>query len=198
MAITTGQELGEEVEIRKPEGARPKRSCRVNRPTAPVEEKKKKRRLRRLSCLDQDAGPSVPIPDDVPANAIPMVDAKGCDKAQASGGMFDEDEEEEEEEIPLIRKNNRFYRGNEGGSDVPSTTLSALVSFQGLSISDFDQALEEVIPEDILPEPPEADIPAVRSEVPDGGLQLLGSAEQEVTRVVSCTSSTLEGGIPCN
>jgi hypothetical protein len=43
MAITTGQEFGEEVEIRKPNGARPKRSRRVNRPTAPVEEKKKKR-----------------------------------------------------------------------------------------------------------------------------------------------------------
>jgi hypothetical protein len=43
MAITTGQEFGEEVEIRKPEGARPKRSRRVNRLTAPVEEKKKKR-----------------------------------------------------------------------------------------------------------------------------------------------------------
>jgi hypothetical protein len=28
--------------------------------------------------------------------------------------MFHEDEEEEEEEIPLIRKNNRFYRGGEG------------------------------------------------------------------------------------
>jgi hypothetical protein len=52
MAITTGQEFGKEVEIRKPEGARPKRSRRENRPAAPVEEKKKKRRLRRLSCLD--------------------------------------------------------------------------------------------------------------------------------------------------
>jgi hypothetical protein len=39
MAITAGQELGEEVETRKPEGARTKRPCRVNRPTAPVEEK---------------------------------------------------------------------------------------------------------------------------------------------------------------
>jgi hypothetical protein len=52
MAITTGQEFGEDVEIQKPEGARQKRSRRVNRPAAPVKEKKKKRRLRRLSCLD--------------------------------------------------------------------------------------------------------------------------------------------------
>jgi hypothetical protein len=54
MAITTGQEFGEEVEIRKPEGAHPKRSRRVNRPTAPIDEKKKKRRLRRLSCFYAD------------------------------------------------------------------------------------------------------------------------------------------------
>jgi hypothetical protein len=97
MAITSGQEFEEEVEIRKPEGGRPKRSRRVNRPTAPVEEEEKKRRLRRLSCLDQDAGPSVKIPDDVSVDTIPKVDAKGCDNAQATGGMFDEDEEEEEE-----------------------------------------------------------------------------------------------------
>jgi hypothetical protein len=111
--------------------------------------------------------------------------------------MFDEDEEEEEEEIPLIRKNSRYYRGSEGGNDIPSPALSALVSLQGLSISDFDQALEEVIPEDILSEPPEADIPAICSEVPDGGLSLLDSTGQEVTRVVSRASSTLEGGPPC-
>jgi hypothetical protein len=168
----------------------------VNRPTAPVEEKKK-RRLRRLSCLDQGAGPSALIPDDIPANAIPKVDAKGCDNAQATGGMFDEDEEEEEEEIPLIRKNSRFYRGSAGGSDIPSPALSALVSLRGLSISDFDQALEEVIPEDILSEPPEDDTPAKCLEVPDGGLPLIGSTGQEVTRVVSRASSTLEGSLPC-
>jgi hypothetical protein len=39
MAITAGQELGEEVETRRPEGAHPKRPCRVSRPTAPIEEK---------------------------------------------------------------------------------------------------------------------------------------------------------------
>jgi hypothetical protein len=52
----------------------------VNRPTAPIEEKKK-RRLQRLSCLDQDAGLSVPILDDVPVDAIPKFDAKSSDNA---------------------------------------------------------------------------------------------------------------------
>jgi hypothetical protein len=36
MAIATRQECGEDVEIQKPEGARQKRSRRVNCPTAPV------------------------------------------------------------------------------------------------------------------------------------------------------------------
>jgi hypothetical protein len=46
MAITTGQEFDKAVETRKPKGAHPKRPRRVSRPTTPVEEKKKKRRLR--------------------------------------------------------------------------------------------------------------------------------------------------------
>jgi hypothetical protein len=57
----------------------------------------------------------------------------------------------------------------------------ALVSLQGLSISDFDQALEEVVLEDMLSEPTADDIPVVCSEVPDGGLSLLDSTRQEVT-----------------
>jgi hypothetical protein len=97
----------------------------------------------------------------------------------------------------LICKNSRFYRGSEGGSDIPSPALSALVGLQGLSISDFDQALEKVIHEDILSEPPEADIPVICPEVPDGGLSLLDSAGQEVTQVMSHTSSTLEDSLPC-
>ena len=193
----TGQVFGKDVEIRKPEGARPKRSRRVNRLAAPVEEKKKKRRLQRLSCLDQDVGPSVPILGDVLADAIPEVNAGGCDDARAAGGVLDEDEEKEEEEIPLIHKNSRHYRGSDRGTDIPSQALSALVSLQGLSISDFDQTLEEVIPEDILLEPPEADISTICSEVPDGGLSLLDSAGQEVTRVVSRASSTFEGSLSC-
>jgi hypothetical protein len=111
MAIIAGQELGKAVETRKPEGARPKRPRRVSRPTAPVEEKKKKRRLRRLSCLDQGAGPSAPVRDEVLAEVLPEVGAKGCDRAQAVVCIFDEDEEE----VSLIRKNNRHYRGSEGG-----------------------------------------------------------------------------------
>jgi hypothetical protein len=73
--------------------------------------------------------------------------------------------------------------------------LSALVTLQGLSISDFDQALEEIIPEDHLSEPPEADSPIICSEVPDDGLLLRDPTGQEITRAISRASSTLEGGL---
>jgi hypothetical protein len=95
MAITAGQELGEEVDTRKPEGTRLNRTCRVSRLTAPVEEKRKKRWLRRLSCLDQGAGSSAPVHDDVPAEALPEVNANGCDHVQAAVCIFGEDKEEE-------------------------------------------------------------------------------------------------------
>jgi hypothetical protein len=125
-------------------------------------------------------------------SAIPEDNAEGRDDAQAAGGVLD-DEEEEEEEIPLIHKNSCHYRG----SDIPTQALSALVSLQGLSISDFDQELEEVVPEDILSEPPEVDNPTICLEVLDGGLLSHDSAGQEVTQVNSRASSTLEGGLPC-
>jgi hypothetical protein len=70
-----------------------------------------------------------------------------------------DEEEEEEEEIPLIRKNSRRHRV----SNIPIQALSALVSLHGFSISDFDQALEEIIPENLLSEPPEADNPIICS-----------------------------------
>jgi hypothetical protein len=67
--------------------------------------------------------------------------------------------------------------------------LSALVSLQELSISDFDQALEEVIPEDMLSEPTADDMMAICSEIPATGL--------EVSRAVSRASSTFEGSLQC-
>jgi hypothetical protein len=103
-------------------------------------------------------------------------------------GIFDEDEEEEAE-VPLIRKNSRCYRGSRGDSDIRSPALSALVSLQELSIMDFDQALEDVVPEDMLSEPIAGDMMDVCSEILDVGL--------EVSRAVSRASSTLEGSLWC-
>jgi hypothetical protein len=80
MAIMARQELDKAVETQKPEGARPKRPRQVSRPTAPIEEKKKKKKrwLPRLSYLDQDAGPSAPACDEVPTEVLPEVDPNDC------------------------------------------------------------------------------------------------------------------------
>jgi hypothetical protein len=115
-------------------------------------------------------------------------DPYGCDPAPSIVHIFDEDKEEEEE-VPLIRKNSRHYKGSRGDSDIPSPALSALVSLQELSITDFDQALEDVIPEDMLLEPTAGDMMDVCSDIPDVGL--------EVSRAVSRASSTLEGSLRC-
>jgi hypothetical protein len=104
--------------------------------------------------------------------------------------VLDEDEEEEEEEIPLICKNS-----SSRSSDIPMQALSGLVSLQGLIMSAIDHALEEIIPENLLSEPPEDESSIIRLEVPDD-VPLLGDPlEQEVTRIVSHASLTLEGGL---
>jgi hypothetical protein len=239
MAIVVIPETVKIVDTRKPEGTRPKRLCQVSRPTAPAEEKrKKKKRLRRLSCLDQDDGPSTHVCEEtptevftevdpvsgVPAEADPngcdhapadpngcdLVEAgpngcdpteavpNGCDPAEADPNGCDPapsiirifyDDEEEEEEVPLIRKNSRRYKGSRGDSDIPSPALSALVSLQDLSITDFDQALEDVIPKDMLLELTVDDMMNVCSDAPNVGL--------EVSRAVSRALSTLEGSLRC-
>jgi hypothetical protein len=86
-------------------------------------------------------------------------DVRGCDDARVGGCVLDDDEEEKEE-IPLIRKNNRRNRS----SDIPMQALSGLVSLQGLSMSDFDHALEEIIPKNLLSEPPKVDSSIICSE----------------------------------
>jgi hypothetical protein len=236
MAVATIPELEKTVDTRRLEGTRLKRLRQVSHPTAPAEgKKKKKRRLRRVSCLDQDAGPSTPaakrIPVELftgddpngcdpadadpngcdparaepngcdPADAEPngcdpaRADPNGCDPARADPNGCDPvpfivctiDEDEEEEEVPLIWKNSRRYRVSGGSSDIPSPAMSALVGLQELSIENFDQALEDVVPEDMLSEPTDGEMMDVCYDIPDVGL--------EVSRAASRASSTLEGGL---
>jgi hypothetical protein len=138
------------------------------------------------------------VPAEVPYEVDPNggvhveVDPNGCNRVEADPNgcdcIFHEDEEEEEE-VPLIHKNSRHYRGSRGDSDIPSPAMSALVSLQELSVTDFDQALEDVVPEDMLSEPTADDMMVVCSEILDMGL--------EVSRAVSHASSTLEGSLRC-
>jgi hypothetical protein len=92
MVVAAIPELDKATDAQKPKGTRPKRRHQVSRPATPAEEKKKKRRrLRRLSCLDQGAGPSAPVAEEVPAEVftgvdptggVPAeVDPNGCDRA---------------------------------------------------------------------------------------------------------------------
>jgi hypothetical protein len=112
-----------------------------------------------------------------PARADPngcdpaRADPNGCDIVPFIVRIVDEDKEEEEE-VQLIRKNSRRYRVSGGSSDIPSPALSALVGLQELSIANFDQALEDVVPEDLLSEPTDGDMMDVCSDTPDVGLEV--------------------------
>jgi hypothetical protein len=181
---------------------RPKRSRRADQASFPAEgEKKKKRRLRRVSSLDQGAGPSVSLAEEVPVPEFAEADPNGCDLSDADPNGCDpaeadpngcivrvvDEDDEEEDEIPLIRKNSRCYITSGESSGVPSPALSALIGLQELSLANFDQTLENMVPEDLLSEPADGGTTDVCADVLDAGL---GSS-----RAASRASSTLERGL---
>jgi hypothetical protein len=196
-------EAGKALDTQKSDSVRPKRSRRADQPTSPAEgqKKKKKRRLRRVSSLDQDTGPSVPVAEEVPVPEFAEVDPNGCDPIAAEPNGCDpaevdpngctvrvvDEDDEEEDEIPLIRKNSRRYIASGESSGVPSPALSALIGLQELSLVNFDQTLEDMVPEDQLSEPTDGGAMDVCADVPDAGL---GSS-----RAASRASSTLERGL---
>jgi hypothetical protein len=232
IAIATVPEPEKTLTAQKSDGARPKRLRSASHPTAPAEgKKKKKRRLRRVSCLDQDVGPSAPAAEEVPVELFTGADPNGCDPVDADTNGCDlddaeptrcdparadpngcdlddaepngcnparadpsgcvvrivDEDEEGEEEIPLIQKNSWHYLVSGGSSDIPSLALSALVGLQELSIANFDQALEDMVPEDLLFEPTDGGMMDVCTDIPDVGLEL--------SRAASRSSSTLECGL---
>jgi hypothetical protein len=161
--------------------------------------------------LESGAGPSAPAAEEVPVPIFAEADPNGCDptdaeptgcdlddgdpngcnpaKVEPNGcavRIIDEDEEEEEE-IPLIRKNSQCYIASGESSGVPSPALSALVGLQELSLANFDQTLEDMVPEDLLSEPADSGMMEVCADVPDVGLEL--------SRAASRASSTLEHGL---
>jgi hypothetical protein len=152
LAVAPLPEASKALDIQRPVSVRPKRPCRANQPASPADgQKKKKRRLRRVSSLDRDAGPSAPAAKEVPVPEFTEADPNGCDPSDANPNgcsirVADEDEEEEEDEIPLIRKNSRRYIASGESSGVPSPALSALIGLQELSLANFDQTLEDMVP----------------------------------------------------
>jgi hypothetical protein len=81
------------------------------------------------------------------------------------------------------RKNSRQYIASGESSGVPSPALSALVGLQELSLANFDQTLEDMVPEDLLSEPADDGVMEVCADVFDAGLRS------------SHASSTLERGL---
>jgi hypothetical protein len=159
LAVATIPEPGKTLDIQRSDSTRPKHPRQASHPTSLAEgKKKKKRRLRRVSCLNQDAGPSAPAAKEVPVEIFTVAKPNGCDPADADPNGCDlddadpngcnparvdpngcvvriiDEDEEEEEEIPLIRKNSRRYIVSGESSGVPSLALSALVGLQELSL----------------------------------------------------------------
>jgi hypothetical protein len=180
-------EADKALDVQKPVNVRPKRSRRVDQASFPAEgEKKKKRRLRQVFSLDQGANPSAPVAKEVPVPEFTEAEPNVCSPSDAdpNGCTVRLADGEEEDEIPLIRKNTCRYTANGESSGVPSPALSALIGLQELSLANFDQALEDMIPEDLLSEPADGGAMDVCVDVPD---TRLGSSW-----VASRASSTLE------
>jgi hypothetical protein len=108
-------EADKALDAQKPVNVRPKRSRRVDQASFPAEgEKKKKRRLRRVSSSDQGTGPSSPVAEEVPISEFAEADPNGC------AVYLDDNNGEEEDEIPPIRKNSCRYTASGESSGVPS------------------------------------------------------------------------------
>jgi hypothetical protein len=72
-------EAGITLDVQRPVSVRPRRPCRANQLDSPADEqKKKKRRLRRVSSLDRDVGPSVPATEEVHVPEFTDADPNGC------------------------------------------------------------------------------------------------------------------------
>jgi hypothetical protein len=175
------------LDVQKPVSARPRHPCQTNQPDPSADEqKKKRRRLRRVSSFDQDAGTSVPATKGVPTTGLTDADPNGCTQSTAdpnggapsvadpNGGatcVVNVDNEEEEDEVPLTRKNSRQFIASGESSGVPSPALSALIGLQELSLANFDQTLEDMVPEDLLSEPVDDGAMEACVDVPDAGLR---------------------------
>jgi hypothetical protein len=192
LVVAPLSEASKALDIQRPDNFRPKRPWRANQPASPADgQKKKKRRLLRVSSLDRDAGPSAPAAEEVPVPEFTDADPNGCDPSDADPNgcvvrVVDEDDEEEDE-IPLFQKNSRRYVASGESSGVPSPALSALIGLQELSLANFDQTLEDMVPEDLLSELADGGAMDVCVDVLDVGL---GSS-----RAASRASSTLERGL---
>jgi hypothetical protein len=72
------------LDIQKPASTRPRRPCLANQPDPSADEqKKKRRRLRRVSSLDRDAGTLVPAAEEMAVTEFTDADPNGCTQSAA-------------------------------------------------------------------------------------------------------------------
>jgi hypothetical protein len=154
-------------------------------------------------CDPADADPNGCKSTKVDPNGCYLDDAdpNGCNPARANTNgcavrIVDEDEEEEEG-IPLIRTNSRHYLVSGGSSDIPSPALSALVGLQELSIANFDQALEDMVPKDLLSEPTNGGMMDVCADIPAVGLESSRAASR-ASSTLECSLQSQEVGLGCS
>ena len=187
LAVVPLPEVDTTLDVPKPVSTRPRRPSRTSQPEPSADEqKKKRRRLRRVSSFDEDASTLAPAAEEVPATGLTDADPNGCAQTTADpNGCFPSvadpnggaacvaavEDEEEEDEAHLTRKNSRQFIASGGSSGVPSPALSALIGLQELSLANFDQTLEDMVPEDLLSEPVDDDATEICAAVPDAGLR---------------------------
>ena len=82
--VATIPEPEKTLDIQRSNSTRPKCPRQASHPTSTAEgKKKKKRRLQRVSCLNQDAGPSAPAVEEVPVELFTRANPNGCDSVDA-------------------------------------------------------------------------------------------------------------------
>jgi hypothetical protein len=113
LAVVPLPEVDTTLDVPKPISTRLRRPSRTSQPEPSADEqKKKRRRLRRVSSFDEDAGTLAPAPEEVPATGLTDTDPNGCaqtvaDPNGSAACVAAVEDEEEEDEAPLTRKNSR-------------------------------------------------------------------------------------------
>jgi hypothetical protein len=162
-SVAAGHVLGKDEGTHSPRSVHRKLLDRISHPVASAKGKKRKKRLRRSSGLELGTDSTISVLGDGLASANLEDDIENYDCARVGGRVLDEDEEDEEEVLPLIHKNSRSNISD----DVPIQALSGLVSLQRSTMFAIDHALEEIILEDLLLEPPQTKGVVICVEVSD-------------------------------
>jgi hypothetical protein len=113
LAVVPLPEVDATLDVSKPVSTRPRRPSRTSQPEPYADEqKKKRRRLRRVSSFDEDASTLAPAAEEMTATGLADIDPNGCappaaDPNEDAVCAVTVEDEEEENETPLTRKNSR-------------------------------------------------------------------------------------------